>query len=91
MAVFQIFVPQKSAHGFCSKSFVSNLLRFLKLASKFSVRVLVRKGFIRQSLLFLACALFGQARFSKLASRFLAKVSASLVRAFLLGLFFLAK
>jgi len=38
----------------------------------------------------MACILFSKVRFLKSASRFLAKVLASLVRAFLPGLFFLA-
>ena len=44
-----------------------------------------------RSSFFMACLLFGQVRFLKSASRFLAKVSANLVRAFSPGSFFLAK
>jgi len=44
VAIFQIFISSKLAYGFCSKSFVSNLLRFLKSASRFSVKVLASLG-----------------------------------------------
>ena len=42
---FQNFIGFKSAHVFCSKSFVLSLLRFLKSASRFSVKVLASKRF----------------------------------------------
>ena len=91
VAFFQIFVSRKLAQVFGSKSFVSNWLRFLKLASWFSVRLWQASSFILQSPFFVACVLFGQVRFLKSASRFLEKVLASLVRAFLPDSFFLAK
>ncbi len=75
---FQNFIGFKLAHGFGSKSFVLNLLRFLKSASRFSVKVLASKRFHfvvvelveTQSPFFMACALFGKVRFLKSATFF---------------------
>jgi hypothetical protein len=69
---------------------VSKLLKSPKSASRFLVKVLASKWFYLAMSVFVACASFGKVRFLKLASRFLEKVSASLVRAFSPGLFFLA-
>jgi len=43
VAISKVLLVSKSAHGFCSKSFVSNWLRLQKSASKFSGKVLASK------------------------------------------------
>ena len=64
MAISQVFLSSKLAHVSCSKSFVPNLLRSLKLASKFLVKVLAGSSFILQSpfswLTFLFSKVFGK-------------------------------
>ena len=73
---FQNCVGFKIGSGFVSKSFASNLLRFPKSASRFSVKVLASKRFHLAKSVFVAKVIFCKVRFSNLASRFLAKVSA---------------
>ena len=91
MAVFQIFVSQKLAHGFYSKSFVPNLLRFLKLALWFSGQVLANKRFHLAKFIFHGLCFVRSSQVSEIGYIFSAKVSVSLVQAFSPGSFFLAR
>ena len=91
MAVFQIFVSRKLAHGFCPKSFVSNFLRSLKLASWFSGQVVANRRFHLAKLICPGLCFVRSSQVSEIGYIFSAKVSASLVQAFLPSSFFLAK
>ena len=82
MVIFQIFVSQKLAHGFGSKSFVSNLLRFPKSASRFSGKVLAGKRFHFAKSIFSGLRFSWQSQVSKIGYIFSAKVSVSLVQVF---------
>ena len=88
---FQILSAWKLAHVFGSKSFVSNLLRFLKSVSRFSGKVFASRQFLFSLFSFSGLRFVGSSQVFKIGFNFSAKVSASLVRAFLPGLFFLAK
>ena len=88
---FQNFIGFKIRSRFCSKSFGSNLLRLLKLASRFLAKVLASKRSYFTKFVFVACVSFGKIRFLKLATFFSAKVSVSFVQVFLSGSFFSGK
>ena len=64
--IFQNFIGLKIGSGFCSKNFVSNLLRFPKLATWFLLRFWQASGFILQSPFFLACVSFLQSQVFKI-------------------------
>jgi len=70
---------------------VSNFLRSLKSASKFLVKVLASKWFYFAKSVFYGLRFVWQSQVSKTGFSFLAKVLASLIRAFSPGSFFLAK
>jgi len=91
VAFFQVFVSSKSAYAFGSKSFASNWFRFSKSASRFLGKVLASKRFHFAKSVFSGLRSFWQSQAFKIGFKVLAKVSASLVRAFLPGSFFLAK
>ena len=91
MAVSKILLASKSAHVFCSNSFVSNLLRLLKSASRFSGKVLASKQFYLAKSVFLGLRFVWLSQVSKTGFNFLSKVLVSLVWAFSPGSFFLAK
>jgi len=61
------------------------------LASSFSSKVLASKGFYRSKFAFVASIHFRQSQVSEIGFSFSAKVSASLVQAFLSGSFFSGK
>jgi hypothetical protein len=73
VAVFQIFVSRKSAHVFSSKSFVSNLLRLLKSASGFSIKVLAGKRFHFAKSIFCGLRFLGQSQASKIGVKVFSK------------------
>ena len=91
MAIFQVLVSRKSAQVFSSKSFISNWLRSPKSASRFLVKVLASKSFYLAKSVFHGLRFVWQNQVSEIGFKVLAKISASLVRAFLPGSFFLAK
>ncbi len=91
MAVFQIFISRKLAHVFGSISFGSNLRRFPKSASWFSVMVLVSKQFHFAKSAFCSVCFVWSSQVLKIGYTFFRKVLASLVRTFFQVHFFLAK
>ena len=88
---FQVFVSPKSAHIFCFANFFSNWLESLKLASIFSVKVLAGKRFHFAKSVFSGLRFIRSNQALKIGYIFSAKVFVNLVRAFLAGLFSLAK
>ena len=76
--VSKILLASKSAHGFCSNSFVSNLLRSLKIGFVVFSQVLVSRRFHFAKYAFSGWRSFWSGQASEIGYIFLAKVSASL-------------
>ena len=66
MAISKIFLVSKLAHSYYSKSFMSNFLRFLKSASRFSSKVLANKRFHFAKSCFCSKGNFLQSQVSKI-------------------------
>ena len=75
---FQNFIGFKICSWFCSNSFVSNLLRFLKIGFVVLGQVLVSKRFLFAKSAFSGWRSFGSGQASEIGYIFSAKVSASL-------------
>ena len=91
VAISKILSASKSAHGFCSNSFVSNLLRSLKIGFVVLGQVLVSKRFHFTKSIFSGWRFLWSSQVLKIGFKVLAKALASLVQVFQPGLFFLAK
>ena len=79
VAIYQNFVHFKIGSCFWFKSFVSNLLRSPKSASRFLAKVLADKHFHFAKSVFSGERFFWQNQVSKIGSNFSAKVLVSLV------------
>jgi hypothetical protein len=91
VAFFQVWRFQKLAFVFLLLAFFFNFLRSLKSASWLGVKFGQASGFILQNPVFVAKVILCKVRSPKLASRFLAKVSASLFQAFFARFIFSGK
>jgi len=90
-AVCKVLVSRKSAHVFGSKSFVSNLLKFPKLASWFSGKVLVSKWFHFTKSVFSGLRSFWQNQVSKIGFKVFRKSFGKFGLGFLARLIFSSK
>ncbi len=88
MAISKILWVSNLAHGFCSTSFVSNLFRFLKSASRFSGKVLASKRFRLAKCAFLACVLFRSNQVSEISFKVFSQSFCNISSGFFVRLIF---
>ena len=91
MVISKFLFLEKSVQVFISKSFVSNLLRFPKSASRFLAKVLAGKWFYLTKFVFSGLHFVWSSQVSEIGFKIFSKSFGMFGSGFSPGLFFLAK